>query len=123
MKHAVDIHVGKMIRHRRWACGLTQPDLSDRVGVKFQQIHKYETGQTRVSASRLWDIATTLQVPIQYFYQGLRVENEIADPLIEQLIRAAEKKDAVELLRLFHAMTSRNRQILSDIAKAMEKRA
>jgi transcriptional regulator with XRE-family HTH domain len=39
--------------------GITQQQLGDDVGIKFQQIQKYETGTNRVSASRLWDIAAT----------------------------------------------------------------
>ena len=49
MKHPVDAHVGKRIRHRRWMVGMTQQQLADKVGIKFQQIQKYETGMNRVS--------------------------------------------------------------------------
>ena len=51
MKHPVDAHVGKRIRHRRWMVGMTQQQLAEKVGIKFQQIQKYETGMNRVSAS------------------------------------------------------------------------
>ena len=71
MKHPVDAHVGKRIRHRRWMVGMTQQQLADKVGIKFQQIQKYETGMNRVSASRLWDIAETLGVTISFFFEGL----------------------------------------------------
>jgi len=64
MKHPVDVHVGKRIRHRRWMNGTTQQQLAESVGIKFQQIQKYETGMNRVSASRLWDIAHVLDVPV-----------------------------------------------------------
>ena len=57
MTHPVDKHVGKKIRQRRWLVGMTQQQLAAEVGIKFQQIQKYETGANRVSASRLWDIA------------------------------------------------------------------
>ena len=50
---------------------MTQQQLADRVGIKFQQIQKYETGANRISASRLWDIANTLEVPIEFFFEGL----------------------------------------------------
>ena len=63
MKHGVDVHVGKRIRHRRWMIGMTQQQLADKVGIKFQQIQKYETGMNRVSASRLWDIARAVDSP------------------------------------------------------------
>ena len=65
MKHPVDVHVGKRIRHRRWLVGMTQQQLAEKVVIKFQQIQKYETGMNRVSASRLWDIAFALGVPVQ----------------------------------------------------------
>ena len=45
MKHPVDAHVGKRIRHRRWMVGMTQQQLAEKVGIKFQQIQKYETDQ------------------------------------------------------------------------------
>lgn len=44
MTHPVDIHVGKRVRHRRWMVGMTQQQLAAHVGIKFQQIQKYETG-------------------------------------------------------------------------------
>ena len=68
MKHPVDVHVGKRIRHRRWLVGMTQQNLAEKVGIKFQQIQKYETGMNRVSASRLWDISDVLGVEISFFF-------------------------------------------------------
>ena len=77
MKHPVDVHVGKRIRHRRWMVGMTQQQLADKVGIKFQQIQKYETGMNRVSASRLWDIADALGVAISFFFEGLSDETPL----------------------------------------------
>ena len=72
MTHPVDIHVGKRIRHQRWLKGITQQHLAEQVGIKFQQIQKYETGANRVSASRLWDIANAMGVPVTFFFEGLK---------------------------------------------------
>ena len=71
MTHHVDVHVGKRVRHRRWLIGMTQQQLAQQVGIKFQQIQKYETGANRISASRLWDIAEALDVPVSFFFEGL----------------------------------------------------
>ena len=71
MKHPVNIHVGRRVRHCRWMQGMTQQQLGDKVGVKFQQIHKYETGTNRISASRMWGIAAALDVPVTFFFDGL----------------------------------------------------
>ena len=53
MPHPVDVHVGSAIRKLRRDAGMTQQQLAEMVGIKFQQIQKYETGANRVSASRL----------------------------------------------------------------------
>ena len=76
MPHPVDVHVGKRIRQRRWLIGMTQQQLAEKVGIKFQQIQKYETGANRVSASRLWDIADALDVKMTFFFDGLAPEGE-----------------------------------------------
>ena len=62
MKNPIDLHVGQRLRHRRWMLGLTQQELAQAVGIKFQQIQKYESGINRMSASRLWDVANALGV-------------------------------------------------------------
>ena len=78
MAHKVDVHVGKRIRQRRWLIGMTQQKLAEAVGIKFQQIQKYETGANRVSASRLWDIADALEVDVAFFFDGLKDNGEDA---------------------------------------------
>lgn len=67
----VDTHVGKRIRHRRWLIGQSQQDLAKACGVKFQQMQKYETAMNRVSASRLYRIATAQGVPVAWYFEGL----------------------------------------------------
>ena len=71
MAHSVDVHVGQRVRQRRWMLGMTQQQLGDGVGIKFQQIQKYETGANRVSASRMWDIAAALNVPMSHFFEDI----------------------------------------------------
>jgi transcriptional regulator with XRE-family HTH domain len=68
MVHVIDSHVGKKIRYQRWKVGMTQAVLAERIGVKFQQVQKYETGANRISASRLWEVAKALEVPITFFF-------------------------------------------------------
>lgn len=64
----MDRYVGARIRERRLFLGLNQANLAGKVGVKFQQMQKYETGFNRVSASRLWEIAIALRVRPEYFF-------------------------------------------------------
>ena len=69
MVHSVDVHVGKKIRYPRWFAGMTEQQLAQNVGIKFQQIQKYEISANRVSTPRLWDISETFEVPVSFFFQ------------------------------------------------------
>ena len=63
--HPIDIHVGKHIRHFRHLHGMSQADLAEQIGVKFQQLHRYESADNRISASKLKMAAETLNVSIK----------------------------------------------------------
>ncbi|OUR77670.1 transcriptional regulator [Alphaproteobacteria bacterium 46_93_T64] len=67
----VDKHVGNKIRERRVLLGYTQQQMANLIGVTYQQAHKYERGINRISAGRLYSIASALNVPINYFFEGL----------------------------------------------------
>jgi transcriptional regulator with XRE-family HTH domain len=67
----VDAVVGQRIRACRLASGMSQADLGAAIGVRFQQVQKYETGSNRVSASRLWAIADALSVDVTHFFNGI----------------------------------------------------
>ena len=69
--HPVDRHVGVRIRMRRKELGVSQEKLAESLGITFQQVQKYERGANRVSASKLWEIASALKTPVAYFYDGL----------------------------------------------------
>jgi transcriptional regulator with XRE-family HTH domain len=71
--HLVDIHVGARVRMRRKAMGLSQTQLADSVGITFQQLQKYERGTNRVSASKLYGMAVTLQTSVAWFFEGMSV--------------------------------------------------
>ncbi len=67
----VDIHVGGRVRMRRILIGLSQEKLGDQLGLTFQQVQKYEKGSNRISASRLWQMAKILGVPVSFFFDDL----------------------------------------------------
>lgn len=62
--------MGHRIRLRRVEQGMSQDELGKRLGVSFQQVQKYEKGVNRVGAHRLSQIATALDVDINFFYDG-----------------------------------------------------
>ena len=119
MAHPVDVHVGKRIRHRRWLVGMTQQQLAERVGIKFQQIQKYETGANRVSASRLWDIADALDVQISFFFEGLEQDSDSksdADAVPADLLG---DKEALDLVRSYYAIPENQRRRLFELARVL----
>ncbi len=72
----VDHHVGRRIRQRRNALGMSQAKLGKALAISFQQVQKYETGIDRVAAGRLWVIAAALDVEVAYFFAGSPAEPE-----------------------------------------------
>ena len=69
----IDVHVGNRVRMRRMLVGMSQEKLGDALGLTFQQVQKYEKGANRVSASRLYQMAASLGVPIQFFFDDMPV--------------------------------------------------
>ncbi len=115
MPHPVDVHVGKRIRHRRWLVGMTQQQLAESVGIKFQQIQKYETGANRVSASRLWDISSSMDVDVSFFFEGIEEEaTKVAGP--SDLLG---DKEALDLVRSYYAIPENQRRCLFDLARVL----
>ena len=64
----IDAHVGTRVRLRRMLLGMSQEKLGEHLGLTFQQVQKYEKGVNRIGASRLFDLARVLGVPVQFFY-------------------------------------------------------
>lgn len=120
MPHPVDVHVGKRVRHRRWLVGMTQQQLAEKVGIKFQQIQKYETGANRISASRLWDISEAMDVPVNFFFEGLDDQNDaVADGQVPSDLLG--DKEALDLIRSYYAIPENQRRKLFDLARVLSE--
>ncbi|HYF06814.1 MAG TPA: helix-turn-helix transcriptional regulator [Acetobacteraceae bacterium] len=70
----IDVHVGSRVRLRRTLLGMSQEKLGEALGLTFQQVQKYERGVNRIGASRLFDLARVLDVPISFFFDDLPAE-------------------------------------------------
>jgi transcriptional regulator with XRE-family HTH domain len=103
--------------------GMTQQQLADSVGIRFQQIQKYECGANRITASRLFELAGALSIAVQYFYDGLATltaaneppanDDEIGPEVLRQ-------KETLELIRAYYRLGERPRRRLLDLAKALK---
>ena len=121
MTGEVDHHVGQRLRRRRKLLGLTQQQLGDSIGIRFQQVQKYESGANRMSASRLFDLAEALDVPVQYFYEGLQRRNGSAVPEEGKLpADLMSQRETVELLRAYYKLKERPRRRLLDLALSLD---
>jgi transcriptional regulator with XRE-family HTH domain len=80
MSERVDVHLGKRLRWRRKAMGLTQQDVGAALGIRFQQVQKYESAANRMSAAVLWKLSNLLDVDVRYFFDGLADPGAAAGP-------------------------------------------
>ena len=95
-----DRHVGKRIRERRVKMGLTQKALAEVLEISYQQFQKYEPGDNRVSAGRLYEIAMRLGVDVGYFFEGL-------DPTFERapMEHGGRERSTINLVRDFSGIS------------------
>lgn len=78
--HPVDRAIGRNLRAFRTTAGFSQKRLGEVIGVKFQQVQKYENGHNRIACSTLYDLATFLNKPVEAFYAGLPLPGQETPP-------------------------------------------
>lgn len=129
----IDLKVGQRLRLRRQMLHLSQEQLATKVGLTHQQVQKYETGATRLSASRLVQVSQVLDVPVKWFFEGVSDETAGTNPAgvtavmpIEALpvdpAQAAkvQREDAAELMTLFFEISDpRMRKKLLEVARIL----
>ncbi|WP_395777973.1 helix-turn-helix domain-containing protein [Aquidulcibacter sp.] len=123
MANSIDLHVGRRLRRRRRLMGMTQQQLADSVGIRFQQIQKYECGANRITASRLFELAGALSIAVQYFYDGLTTMTAANEPPANDDEIGSEvlrQKETLELIRAYYRLGERPRRRLLDLAKALK---
>ena len=122
MADETDLHVGKRLRRRRRLLGMTQQDLASQVGVRFQQIQKYECGANRITASRLFELAKAMNVSVQYFFDGMPAAGtpDAANDAERLESDILSQKETLELVRAYYRLDERPRRRLLELAKALE---
>lgn len=111
MPHPTDVSVGLEIARLRKLRGLTQSSIADAVGLTFQQIQKYESGANRISASKLYRIASLLEVPVEAFFKHVGgAQTDQPTPY---------KRDGLELSRYFQQIPDEQRHAFLAFTKAI----
>ena len=104
----MDAHVGGRVKLRRTFLGMSQEKLGERLGLTFQQVQKYEKGTNRIGASRLYELAQVLSVPVSYFFEDVPadgVPDHHAPGFAErgevQVTTYLKSREGLELFRAF----------------------
>lgn len=118
----VDSLVGQRIRARRMALGISQAELGREIGVRFQQVQKYESGTNRVSASRLWAIAGVLDVHVSHFFEGIRPPqsggpDQTSAPSDE--LSFLKDRDAIEMVEIYTSLPPAQKRAVLNFVKTM----
>lgn len=98
---------------------MTQTQLAEKLGVRFQQIQKYENGKNRISASRLFLCAQALDVPVESFFEGIdnqRLPARVSTVADSDLL---DDRDAATFLRSLRDIPADQRRRLIHLAQTM----
>ncbi|HWX35570.1 MAG TPA: helix-turn-helix transcriptional regulator [Steroidobacteraceae bacterium] len=114
----VDVAVGRNVRVRRMARGLSQTDLANRVGVTFQQVQKYEAGSNRISMGRLKKIAKVLRVHVTTLFEGS--DEAEKNPALLDASALIHNKVAFRLAQSFAMIPESERKLRSSLVVMVE---
>ncbi len=117
--NAIDRKVGQRVRSRRLEIGMSQERLAELLGVTFQQVQKYEKGVNRIAVSRLWDIASALELPVCRFFDGLSARG-VAEGRHEYVDDALATPEGAQLMSLFASIKSqKTRRKVVELVKTL----
>ncbi|MBN8607069.1 MAG: helix-turn-helix transcriptional regulator [Caulobacterales bacterium] len=120
--NAVDKKIGQRVRSRRLEIGMSQERLAELLGVTFQQVQKYEKGVNRIAASRLYDIASSLEMPAAKFFEGLTSgrASGVAESRQDYVEDALATPEGAQLMALFASIKSQKiRRRVVELVKAL----
>lgn len=119
----VDTYVGARISLRRSALGLSQTALAQQLGISFQQVQKYETGQNRISASRLHRAATVLATSVEAFFPPIETLRDGDEAGWEALRHITETADGRAVASAFPLIADREvRRAVARVVRALSRR-
>ena len=120
--NAVDKRIGQRVRSRRLEISMSQERLAELLGVTFQQVQKYEKGVNRIAASRLFDIASSLDIPVARFFEGLTSARSagVAESPQDFVDDALATPEGAQLMALFASIKSQKvRRRVVELVKAL----
>lgn len=60
--------IGRAIKQRRMALGMSQEKLAEKLDVSYQQVQRYENGSNKLNVENLQFVAEVLGIPVTFFF-------------------------------------------------------
>ncbi len=100
----IDSFIGEKLRNTRILLGITQSQLSQKIGITFQQLQKYENGSNRISAATIFALSNIFHIDVADFFPLYKIKksssaNEIKKPIINNY---NTNKEIVSLLSTYN---------------------
>ena len=129
----IDIHVGGRLKLRRTLLGISQEKLAESVAITFQQIQKYERGINRIGASRLYDLASVLDVSVGYFFEEMPAQvagqspaqrsGAVTPTVPDAGYNLLARRETLELVRAYYQIEKESvRKRLFELTKAIARK-
>ena len=99
--------IGQRIRRVRKAYGLSQEELAEKVGISTTHMSHIETGNTKLSLSVFFDLASALEV---------RADELLYDETFSERSAALD-----EIIHVLDSCTTQQIKIIEDIIKAAKR--
>jgi transcriptional regulator with XRE-family HTH domain len=125
---STDVEVGRLVRALRMSRGLSQTELASKIGVTFQQVQKYETGDNRISMGRLTKAAKLFGVSVPYLLDGskqaaVRKSNRSGKADYTEALEMLGRIGAQNLLKAFAAIPEKPASLRESIVRMVEHTA
>lgn len=112
----IDVHVGKQLARARMKMGLNQSEVARMLGLTFQQIQKYEKGTNRMSASVLWTLSEAMDLPVAYFFDGLKDGGNAAEQVFASIGR-----HGMQMADVYTGLTHTQQMMLLELAREISR--
>ena len=107
--------IGRAIKLRRLALGMSQEKLAEKLDVSYQQVQRYENGSSKLNVENVQAVAEALDIPVTFFFNPENLT--IAEPP-----HPYASDDEHELLTRFrHIKNDTHRHTLISVARMAEQ--
>jgi transcriptional regulator with XRE-family HTH domain len=107
-KKALGTRIKALRKVRHW----TQKELGQRLGIRFEQLNKYESGLNSPPVEMLVKLADALETSVDYLLTGTGTDSTLANARLFRRFQALEhlgEEDQLTVIRVIDAMLAQQR--------------